>query len=132
MGIPEGTPLHFVGTFKHEDDRQISHHTCTWQQISSLCSGLRCRTWGGIYRCTYDGELKLQAEEVQAVLLMSAQEIFARQQEFTGKFRLLHFMKRRACQCRFCRGQFGGIAALHGVGDSVIPLPTEGAFQLML
>ena len=45
---------------------------------------IRCRTWGAIYICTYDGELKLQAEEVQAVLLMSVQEIFARQHEFTG------------------------------------------------
>ncbi len=44
----------------------------------------RCRTWGGIYVCTYDGELTLQEEEVQAVLLMSPNEIFAREREFTG------------------------------------------------
>lgn len=82
MGIPESTPLRFVTTFKHEDERQPS--ISLTQLLCSSRACFRCRTWGGIYSCFYDGELKLQEEEVQAVLLMSAGEIFARQNEFTG------------------------------------------------
>ena len=35
------------------------------------------RVWGGVFSCVYDGELKLQADEVQGVQLMTIDQIFA-------------------------------------------------------
>ncbi len=104
MGIPDGTPLRFVTTFKHEDERSlccsaaVSCHGALHCTALSRC-GCRCRTWGAIYSCTYDGQLKLQAEEVQAVLLMSATEIFARQHDFTGSRTALLSQSARAPSC---------------------------------
>ncbi|MGL4205308.1 MAG: NUDIX hydrolase YfcD [Aeromonadaceae bacterium] len=62
MGIRD-VPLTSWGTFYHEDEQ--------------------CRVWGGLYSCHYQGELTLQAEEVEYVLQMPVAEILARQQEFT-------------------------------------------------
>ena len=62
MGI-RNVPLTTWGTFYHEEER--------------------CRVWGGLYSCQYDGELALQAEEVEYVLRMPVAEVLARQQEFT-------------------------------------------------
>jgi isopentenyldiphosphate isomerase len=42
-----------------------------------------CNVWGALFSCQYAGELALQEEEVEYVLLMSADEIFARSAEFT-------------------------------------------------
>ena len=82
---------------------------------------IRCRTWGAIYICTYDGELKLQAEEVQAVLLMSVQEIFARQHEFTGAcMYVLCCLGSRAWDVIACAGD--SVAALRLLLDA---LPDE-------
>jgi hypothetical protein len=36
-----------------------------------------------MFECTYDGELILQEEEVDEVLVMSANEILTRKSEFT-------------------------------------------------
>ena len=36
-----------------------------------------------MYECVYDGELKLQPEEVSEVLIMSGDEILSRASEFT-------------------------------------------------
>lgn len=101
MGIPDCTPLRFVTTFKHEDERSLlARAVVSWCCVTapSRC-GCRCRTWGAIYSCTYDGQLKLQAEEVQAVLLMSATEIFARQHDFTGSRIALLSQSARAPSC---------------------------------
>ena len=62
MGI-RNVPLTTWGTFYHEEER--------------------CRVWGGLYSCQYEGELALQAEEVEYVLRMPVAEVLARQQEFT-------------------------------------------------
>jgi hypothetical protein len=107
MGIPDGTPLRFVTTFKHEDERSLLGR-CRRTALSPHAFGCRCRTWGAIYACTYDGQLQLQAEEVQAVLLMSAAEIFARQQDFTGS--------RIALLCESAR------AVMQRAGDSLVAL----------
>jgi isopentenyldiphosphate isomerase len=42
-----------------------------------------CHVWGALFSCQYEGELALQAEEVEYVLLMSADEILLRSAEFT-------------------------------------------------
>lgn len=42
-----------------------------------------CPVWGGLYSCHYMGPLQLQAEEVEYVLRLSAEEILARADEFT-------------------------------------------------
>jgi 8-oxo-dGTP pyrophosphatase MutT (NUDIX family) len=46
---------------------------------------VECRVWGRVFSCVYDGELKLQAEEVETVELMTIGQIFARagQENFT-------------------------------------------------
>lgn len=62
MGI-SGVILKSHGTFLHTDDD--------------------CNVWGGLYSCQYDGELALQKEEVEYVILMSEEEILARTAEFT-------------------------------------------------
>ncbi|KAF1315544.1 putative nudix hydrolase yfcd, partial [Globisporangium splendens] len=62
MGV-KGVPLTYIGTFYYEDQRT--------------------RVWGGLFECTYDGSLTLQAEEVDEVLEMSADEILQRRGEFT-------------------------------------------------
>lgn len=38
------------------------------------------RVWGGVFSCTYDGLLTLQAEEVESVSLLTVDEIFQRAQ----------------------------------------------------
>ncbi len=96
MGIPDGTPLRFVTTFKHEDERSSLGRSR--RTALSRC-GCRCRTWGAIYTCSYDGQLELQAEEVQAVLFMSEAEIFARQHDFTGSRIALLSKNARAPSC---------------------------------
>ncbi|KAF1323946.1 putative nudix hydrolase yfcd, partial [Globisporangium splendens] len=62
MGV-KGVPLTYIDTFYYEDQRT--------------------RVWGGLFECTYDGSLTLQAEEVDEVLEMSADEILQRRGEFT-------------------------------------------------
>lgn len=62
MGI-SGVPLTYVTTFYYGDERS--------------------RVFGGMFECTYDGPLRLQPEEVNEVLEMSADEILARRGEFT-------------------------------------------------
>ena len=39
--------------------------------------------WGALFSCQYDGELTLQAEEVEYVLLMTPEDMLAREPEFT-------------------------------------------------
>ncbi len=62
MGV-DGVLLRHVDTFFYEDSRSV--------------------VWGGMFECTYDGELTLQKEEVDEVLLLSTEEILSRAQEFT-------------------------------------------------
>ncbi|OQR94516.1 hypothetical protein ACHHYP_01258 [Achlya hypogyna] len=62
MGI-HNTPLTYVTTFQYKDGHS--------------------NVWGGMFECTYDGQLTLQPEEVSEVLVMSATEILARKAEFT-------------------------------------------------
>ncbi|CAI5723191.1 unnamed protein product [Hyaloperonospora brassicae] len=62
MGVKH-TSLRYLTTFYYGDD----------------CS----RVWGGLFDCIFDGPLVLQVEEVDEVLTMSADEILARQEEFT-------------------------------------------------
>ncbi|KAI9988566.1 hypothetical protein PInf_022003 [Phytophthora infestans] len=62
MGV-KNTPLRYLTTFYYGDDHS--------------------RVWGGLFDCTFDGPLVLQEEEVDEVLTMSADEIFARRNEFT-------------------------------------------------
>jgi isopentenyldiphosphate isomerase len=38
----------------------------------------RTRVWGGAFSCVYDGEVSLQAEEVESVTLMTSDEILRR------------------------------------------------------
>jgi len=42
-----------------------------------------CNVWGALFSCQFDGELRLQEEEVEYVLLMTGDEIQARADEFT-------------------------------------------------
>lgn len=58
MGIPTSTPTEHLFTFYYEDER------------------LRC--FGDAWDLVYDGELKLQVEEVESVHMMSAEEIIRR------------------------------------------------------
>jgi 8-oxo-dGTP pyrophosphatase MutT (NUDIX family) len=58
MGIPVGTPTEHLFTFYFEDDK------------------VKC--FGDAWEMTYDGELRLQPEEVDSVHLMSMKEIFER------------------------------------------------------
>lgn len=58
MGISSNTPMFHLFTFYYEDHR------------------LRC--FGDAWELVYDGELKLQEEEVESVELMSMEEIIAR------------------------------------------------------
>ncbi|DBA00813.1 TPA: hypothetical protein N0F65_004718 [Lagenidium giganteum] len=62
MGV-KGVPLTHITDFWYEDERTA--------------------VWGGMYECTYDGQLTLQVEEVDEVLVMSADEILQRAAEFT-------------------------------------------------
>ncbi|KAI9915648.1 hypothetical protein PsorP6_007094 [Peronosclerospora sorghi] len=41
------------------------------------------RVWGGLFDCTFDGPLVLQEDEVDEVLIMTADEILKRRSEFT-------------------------------------------------
>lgn len=50
---------------------------------SFLHKDRECNVWGGLFSCQYDGELVLQEEEVEFVLMMTAEEIQARASEFT-------------------------------------------------
>ena len=52
---------------------------------------------GGIYSCRYEGPLSLQAEEVEYVELMTAEQILARSEEFTpdSVVALRHWLERR-------------------------------------
>jgi len=63
MGITN-VPLKFHGSFLHQDND--------------------CNVWGAVFSCQYDGELVLQQEEVEYVLLMTTDEIQARASEFTA------------------------------------------------
>lgn len=58
MGIPASTPMHHLFTFYYEDER------------------IKC--FGDAWELTYDGELKLQVEEVESVHMMTLQEILHR------------------------------------------------------
>ena len=62
MGI-RGVPLTPHGSFFHAHDEG--------------------KVWGALFSCQYDGELALQAEEVEYVLMMTPREILARSAEFT-------------------------------------------------
>jgi 8-oxo-dGTP pyrophosphatase MutT (NUDIX family) len=62
MGV-RGVPLTPVASFYYDDARS--------------------RVFGGLFECTFDGPLRLQPEEVDEVLEMSADEILARRDEFT-------------------------------------------------
>uniref|UniRef100_A0AAV1UT03 Nudix hydrolase domain-containing protein n=1 Tax=Peronospora matthiolae TaxID=2874970 RepID=A0AAV1UT03_9STRA len=62
MGVKD-TPLRYLTTFYYGDDHS--------------------RVWGGLFDCTFDGQLVLQKEEVDEALAMSADEILARRAEFT-------------------------------------------------
>lgn len=42
-----------------------------------------CKVWGAVFSCQYDGELVLQAEEVESVVLMYPHEIENAAEEFT-------------------------------------------------
>jgi 8-oxo-dGTP pyrophosphatase MutT (NUDIX family) len=55
------------------------------------------RVWGAIYSCVYQGALKLQASEVEAVYLMRLDEIWRRQSEFMpdSLCALKHWLDRR-------------------------------------
>ena len=57
----------------------------------------RSKVWGGIYSCRYEGPLSLQAEEVEYVELMTAEQILARSEEFTpdSVMALRHWLERR-------------------------------------
>ncbi|WP_320153135.1 NUDIX hydrolase YfcD [uncultured Tolumonas sp.] len=63
MGITN-VPLKFHGSFLHQDNE--------------------CNVWGAVFSCQYDGELVLQQEEVEYVLLMTTDEIQIRASEFTA------------------------------------------------
>jgi isopentenyldiphosphate isomerase len=58
MGIPKDTPMEHLFTFYYEDER------------------IKC--FGDAWELTYDGELKLQEEEVESVHLMTMREIIER------------------------------------------------------
>ena len=58
MGIPASTPMEHLFTFYYEDER------------------IKC--FGDAWELTYDGELKLQVEEVESVHMMTLQEILRR------------------------------------------------------
>jgi Isopentenyldiphosphate isomerase len=62
MGIHD-VPLRSYGSFLHCDHE--------------------CKVWGALFSCQYDGELALQAEEVEYVMLMTPVEILHRTEEFT-------------------------------------------------
>ncbi|RHY27990.1 hypothetical protein DYB32_006355 [Aphanomyces invadans] len=62
MGV-SGVPLTYVTTFLYNESYTV--------------------VWGGMFECVYDGQLKLQPEEVSEVLIMSAADIMARANEFT-------------------------------------------------
>ncbi|WP_368164033.1 NUDIX hydrolase YfcD [Aeromonas sp. R6-2] len=62
LGV-QGVPLHGFGTFYSRSD--LYH------------------VWGGLYLCTYDGELTLQAEEVESIEELTLEQIAARADEFT-------------------------------------------------
>lgn len=62
MGV-RGVDLKFVDRFYYSDARSC--------------------VWGAMYECVFDGPLVLQAEEVDEVLEMTADEILARRAEFT-------------------------------------------------
>ncbi|KAJ0393577.1 hypothetical protein P43SY_005146 [Pythium insidiosum] len=74
MGIV-GVPFKDLGVFYYADDNTV--------------------VWGGLFECTWDGPLKLQPEEVDEVLEMSAEDILARRDEFTpdGIFAFEHYLK---------------------------------------
>ena len=46
------------------------------------CESSDNKVWGAIYSCRYEGELQLQASEVEYVLRMSPEQILAQQHEF--------------------------------------------------
>lgn len=58
MGIPSTTPMKHLFTFYYEDER------------------IRC--FGDAWELVYDGELKLQEEEVESVHMMTMDEILSR------------------------------------------------------
>ena len=58
MGIPSTTPMKHLFTFYYEDER------------------IKC--FGDAWEMIYDGELKLQVEEVESIHMMSMEEILAR------------------------------------------------------
>ena len=58
MGIPPSIPMTHLFTFYYEDER------------------IKC--FGDAWELTYDGDLKLQVEEVESVHLMTLEEILAR------------------------------------------------------
>ncbi|GLD96764.1 hypothetical protein PINS_up005447 [Pythium insidiosum] len=74
MGVV-GVPFKDLGLFYYADDNTV--------------------VWGGLFECTWDGPLKLQPEEVDEVLEMTAEEILARRNEFTpdGIFAFEHYLK---------------------------------------
>ena len=54
------------------------------------------RVWASLFSCHYDGELTLQQSEVDAVLMMSEQEIEQRAAEFTpDSIAALHIWQQR-------------------------------------
>lgn len=73
MGIKD-VPLQRIDTFYYSEER------------GSI--------WGTLYECTYDGELVLEKEEVDDVLLMELDEILMRKAEFTadGMFALKRYL----------------------------------------
>jgi hypothetical protein len=58
MGIPATTPMTHLFTFYYEDER------------------IKC--FGDAWELTYDGELKLQVEEVESIHMMTMEEILER------------------------------------------------------
>ncbi|POM58403.1 LOW QUALITY PROTEIN: Hypothetical protein PHPALM_36950 [Phytophthora palmivora] len=74
MGV-KNTPLRYLTTFYYDDDHS--------------------RVWGGLFDCTFDDPLVLQEEEVDEVLMMTADEILARRSEFTpdGIFAFEKYLK---------------------------------------
>lgn len=62
MGIT-GVTLKYVTTFFYGDERS--------------------RVFGGMFECEFDGQLKLQPEEVDEVIEMTADEVLSRRDEFT-------------------------------------------------
>ena len=50
---------------------------------SFLYTDQNCQVWGALFDCQFEGELQLQVEEVEYVLLMTPQEILEKESEFT-------------------------------------------------